>query len=578
MSDSYIGQYLDNRYEILEKIGSGGMADVYKARDHRLNRFVAVKILKQDLAANASFRKQFHNESQAIATLSNPNIVAVYDVSRNQDQEYIVMELISGITLKQYIDQKGLLSWKETVHFASQIARALSHAHSRGIIHRDIKPQNIMILKDGSVKVADFGIAQLRNVENTLTSEAVGSVHYISPEQARGGHVDNRSDIYSLGVVMYEMLTGRLPFDGDTPVAIAIQHISAIPKMPREINPDIPEGLESITMHAMEASLTRRYDSVDRLLKDLEDFRRDPTRTFDFSKSLRKGEQEPLVPIEEKTRKKTRFVRTTWGKKQLTVDEYRQNRRQAGRTSVLIGIFCTIVLLCLLVIFMWNTLLRDMMDPQEERVTIPEFVGSDIESVLSDPYYKKYFRFVTSYEYSSTFSEGYIIGQSISKNRQMTVQSKGIEIELTVSRGPEDIFMPNLANMDYREAKHLLEEYKLGLDIQMSGVNNRNVTAGYVTEQFPAADELLERGQTVFVYYSMGPETIYVTVPQLIGLTESQAIAILDSYHISYKFEYYQTTQAGKGLIYYQSVSRGGSIREYGRITLYVSLGAEEES
>ena len=538
MSNQMIGQYLDNRYEIISKIGSGGMADVYKARDHRLNRFVAVKILKTELAANESFRRQFHNESQAIATLSNPNIVAVYDVSKTQDLEYIVMELISGITLKQYIDQKGLLNWKETVHFASQIARALSHAHSRGIIHRDIKPQNIMILKDGSVKVADFGIAQLRNTENTMTEEAIGSVHYISPEQAKGVHVDNRSDIYSLGVVMYEMLTGRLPFEGDTAVAIAIQHISAVPKMPREINPDIPEGLEAITMHAMEANLSRRYDSVDKLLKDLEEFRKDPEKKFDFNRIAPRG-ADPLVPQEEKKKKKSSIVKTTWGKKQLSMDEYRSNRRTAANTSVLIGVFGTIVLFCVLVVFMWNFFLRDILDPQEDRVTIPEFIGSDVESVLADSYYAKYFRFTTTYEYSSAFSKGYIIDQSISKNRQMTVQKKGIEIELTVSQGPADVYMPNLANMDYREAKHLLEEYKLNLDIQMSGEPNKNVTAGHVTEQFPAADELLEKGQTVFVYYSMGPETVYVTVPQLIGLTESQAIAILDSYHISYRFEYY---------------------------------------
>ncbi len=582
MSDNYIGQLLDNRYEILEKIGSGGMADVYKARCHRLNRNVAVKILKPELADNENFRKRFTNESKAVAMLSHPNIVAVYDVSTDQELEYIVMELINGITLKQYIDQKGLLSWKETVHFAVQISKALSHAHSRGIIHRDIKPQNIMVLRDGSVKVADFGIAQLRNSENTLTEETIGSVHYISPEQAKGSHVDNRSDVYSLGVVMYEMLTGRLPFEGDTAVAIAIQHISAIPKMPREINPDIPEGLEAITMHAMDANLRKRYDSADKLMKDLEDFRKDPTRKFNFDKPAgikrgRKGEQDDLIQVEEKQKKKKRFIITTWGKKSLTRDEYRANRRKASNTGMLIGVFCTIVLLCALLVFMWDFFLRDILSPQEERVTIPEFIGQNIEAVTADEYYEKYFNFEVEYSYSSTFSAGYVMDQSISKNRQMTVQSRGIDVILVVSMGPEDIYMPDLVNMDYREAMHSLEGYKLDLDIQMEGHYNKDVTAGYVTEQFPADGELLERGQTVYVYYSLGPETVYVTVPQLIGLTESQAIAILDSYHISYKFEYHETTQADKGYIYYQSISRGGSIKEYGRITLYVSLGIEEE-
>ena len=233
--DQYIGTLLDNRYEILEVIGTGGMAVVYKARCNRLNRLVAIKVLKQELSQDEEFRRRFHAESQAVAMLSHPNIVSVYDVSHSNNLDYIVMELIEGITLKQYLEQKGRLNWRESLHFSTQIAKALEHAHSRGIIHRDIKPHNIMILKDGSVKVADFGIARISSAQNTLTREALGSVHYISPEQAKGGKVDYRSDLYSLGVVMYEMLTGRPPFDGDTPVSVAIQHINAKPVMPREL-------------------------------------------------------------------------------------------------------------------------------------------------------------------------------------------------------------------------------------------------------------------------------------------------------------------------------------------------------
>ena len=273
-NDKFVGQLLDNRYEIIEKIGSGGMAVVYKARCHRLNRLVAIKILKDELSGDADFRRRFRSESQAVAMLSHPNIVAVYDVSRSGNIEYIVMELIEGITLKQYINRKGLLNWKEALHFATQVVKALSHAHSRGIIHRDIKPHNIMILRDGSVKVADFGIARLQSMQNTLTQEALGSVHYISPEQAKGGHVDARSDIYSMGVVLYEMLTYHLPFEGDSAVSVAIQHISAIPLMPRDINPDIPVGLEAITMHAMEPDLNLRYASADDMLADLEEFKK----------------------------------------------------------------------------------------------------------------------------------------------------------------------------------------------------------------------------------------------------------------------------------------------------------------
>ena len=244
--NNMIGKMLDNRYELLEVIGSGGMAVVYKAKCHRLNRLVAVKVLKSDLAEDADFRRRFRDESQAVAMLSHPNIVSVYDVSRGET-EYIVMELIDGITLKQYMEKRGQLNWREALHFITQIMKALSHAHSRGIIHRDIKPQNIMVLRDGSVKVADFGIACLANSANTLTQEALGSVHYMSPEQARGDRTDARSDIYSAGVVLYEMLTGRLPFEGDNAVSVAIQHLSSVPLSPREINPDVPEALELIS-------------------------------------------------------------------------------------------------------------------------------------------------------------------------------------------------------------------------------------------------------------------------------------------------------------------------------------------
>ena len=283
--DQYIGKLLDNRYEILERIGSGGMAVVYKAKCHWLNRFVAVKILKEDLAQDEEFRRRFHEESQAVAMLSHPNIVAVYDVSRSPELDYIVMELIEGITLKQYMQKRGgKLSWKESLHFITQIMKALSHAHSRGIIHRDIKPHNIMVLRDGSVKVADFGIARLASAsQNTMTQEALGSVHYISPEQARGSRIDARSDIYSAGVVLYEMLTGRLPYEGDSPVAVAIQHINSIPLSPREMEPSIPEAMEAITMKAMASDLEKRYVSADAMLADLEEFRKNPNISFDYT-------------------------------------------------------------------------------------------------------------------------------------------------------------------------------------------------------------------------------------------------------------------------------------------------------
>ena len=281
--DKYIGRLLDNRYEILEVIGTGGMAVVYKAKCHRLNRLVAIKILKDDFMEDEEFRRRFHSESQAVAMLSHPNIISVYDVSTSITADYIVMELIDGITLKQYMEKKGVLNWKETLHFAIQIAKALEHAHSRGIVHRDIKPHNVMVLKNGSVKVTDFGIARVMSKGNTLTKEALGSVHYISPEQAKGGRVDNRSDIYSLGVVMYEMMSGRPPYDGESPVSVAIQHINGGAVMPSTLNPNIPGGLEQIIMRAMAHEPGGRYATATQMLADLDEFRKDPAILFDYN-------------------------------------------------------------------------------------------------------------------------------------------------------------------------------------------------------------------------------------------------------------------------------------------------------
>ena len=280
--DQYIGRLLDNRYEILEIIGTGGMAVVYKARCHRLNRLVAVKILKDEYFRDEEFRRRFHHEGEAVAMLSHPNIVQVYDVSSTDSADFIVMELIDGITLKQYMEKRGTLNWKETLHLAMQIAKALEHAHERSIVHRDIKPHNIMVLKNGSVKVTDFGIARVMSKSNTLTKEALGSVHYISPEQAKGSWVDNRSDLYSLGVVMYEMMTGRPPYDGESPVAIAIQHINGGAAMPSTLNPNIPSGLEQIIMRSMALETDDRYPSATELVKDMEEFRKDPTVLFLF--------------------------------------------------------------------------------------------------------------------------------------------------------------------------------------------------------------------------------------------------------------------------------------------------------
>ncbi|MBO5129270.1 MAG: Stk1 family PASTA domain-containing Ser/Thr kinase [Oscillospiraceae bacterium] len=294
--DRYIGRLLDDRYEILEVIGTGGMAVVYKARCHRLNRLVAIKILKDEFSRDEEFRRRFHAEGEAVAMLSHPNIVQVYDVSSTDNADFIVMELIDGITLKQYMAKKGVLNWKETLHFGMQIGKALEHAHGRSIVHRDIKPHNVMVLKNGSVKVTDFGIARVMSKSNTLTKEALGSVHYISPEQAKGGWVDNRSDIYSLGVVMYEMMAGRPPYDGESPVAVAIQHINGGAPMPSTLNPNIPAGMEYIIMKSMALDTKDRYLSATDMLRDMDEFRKEPTIVFNQPKAPVSNAATQVIP------------------------------------------------------------------------------------------------------------------------------------------------------------------------------------------------------------------------------------------------------------------------------------------
>ena len=292
--DKYIGKKLDGRYEITELIGVGGMADVYKATDVVDNKVVAVKILKKEFAENEEFLRRFRNESKAIALLSHPNIVKVYDVGFSDKLQYIVMEYIDGITLKEYIDNEKVLTWKDSVHFIIQVLRALQHAHDRGIVHRDIKPQNIMLFTDGTIKVMDFGIAKFARDDNgTATDQAIGTVHYISPEQARGDETDEKSDIYSVGVMLYEMLTGQKPFDTDNPISVAVMHMQNTPERPRAINPNIPAGLEEIILRAMEKDAENRYQTASDMIRDIEAFKANTSMTFGYY--VEESDEEPAA-------------------------------------------------------------------------------------------------------------------------------------------------------------------------------------------------------------------------------------------------------------------------------------------
>lgn len=517
-NDKYIGQLLDNRYEIIERIGSGGMAVVYKARCHRLNRLVAIKILKDELSGDADFRRRFRTESQAVAMLSHPNIVSVFDVSRSGNIEYIVMELIEGITLKQYINRKGLLNWKEALHFATQVAKALSHAHSRGIVHRDIKPHNIMILKDGSIKVADFGIARLQSMQNTLTQEALGSVHYISPEQAKGSHVDARSDIYSLGVVIYEMLTSHLPFEGDSAVSVAIQHISAIPLMPREINPDIPIGLEAITMHAMEPDLNLRYASAEELLADLDEFRKNPAINFSYflTDATQTTRQVPTGAIAKAESTMIKPIRTPVKNAEMTREEYRKSRKKSSMTSTLVGIFLIIAFLVGAVILIAKILLP-IINPVDETITIPKFIGKYYEDIMDNQDYKDLFEFSKTEIYSDT-AVGIVTAQSPTEDREMRKTSNLIEVNLTVSLGTKPVnLMPDLTNNEYRNAEKILKEMQLNLIVMLMPEKNDDYTPDKVISTMPAAGEPLVEGLTVYIYYCSGPITENNPVPDVEG-------------------------------------------------------------
>lgn len=507
--DNMIGKMLDNRYELLEVIGSGGMAMVYKAKDHRLNRPVAVKILKSDLAEDADFRRRFRDESQAVAMLSHPNIVSVYDVSHGEI-EYIVMELIDGITLKQYMERRGQLNWREALHFITQIMKGISHAHSRGIIHRDIKPQNIMVLRDGSVKVADFGIACLSNSAQTMTQQALGSVHYISPEQAKGERTDVRSDVYSAGVVLYEMLCNRLPFEGDSAVSVAIQHLSSVALPPREINPDVPKALELICMKAMANDIEKRYPSADAMLADLEEFRKNPDTDLNFTiKSLQ-------TPVSEEATQPLPSVQSI----PMHRNEPSNSKAEPEERPVIPKwlIYAGIALVSAAVIFALFHMIFGSFDkePEPTEFEVPSLLGMTLDEARADSRIDGIF---TIEQIGQRSDDEYAAGEIVEQSPIAKSVVKGNRvISVLISTGVKTDVMPPLTGQEYRTGMIQLKNLEMNLEIQHTEQFSDDVAMGCIVETIPAAGGTLKSGDTVVLVVSKGSDTKPIPVPTFLNI------------------------------------------------------------
>lgn len=590
MKDKMIGRLLSERYEIMERIGSGGMANVYRARCNYLNRFVAIKILKEEYKGQEDFIKRFKTESRAVALLSHPNIVAVYDVGQEDDLPYIVMELIEGITLKQYIEQRAPLSYKEVLLFTYQILKALEHAHGRKIIHRDIKPQNIMLLRDGTIKVADFGIARftLSNTQ-TMTETAIGSVHYISPEQAKGSVSDEKSDIYSVGVVMYEMLTGRVPFDADNPVMVAIMHLQSDPELPSAINADVLPGLESITMRAMSRETSLRYQSAASMLSDLETFKNNPNVLFNYayrhddSQSTQYFEAvrpEQLAP-RPSARPAPSPQRRPPKKRPSAYSDYEASDREKLLEKVWLGVKIIGIIVALAVIYniyskgmeIFNTLMETgdipiEMAPPPEEVEVPDLKGKMLSEVLEDEKYSRFKIVQSDAKNSETEPAGAIISQDREAGSTARPDST---INVVVSLGKKEIKIPDVSKVEYRTAMLSLRD--LGLIPERVDENHDEIAVGYCIKTDPAPGLSVGEGAIVKVYVSMGKAVKMVETPSVLGKKSDEARKELVGRGFIIESINSIEDPAPKGTIIAQSVAPGAMVEEQTPIVLTMSLG-----
>lgn len=569
--DKYIGKRLDGRYEIHELLGVGGMAYVYKAYDNIEKRWVAIKILKEELAGNSDFLRRFRNESKAIAVLSHPNIVKVYDVSFGDRIQYIVMEYIDGITLKQYIEQQGEIKWREALYFTVQILRALQHAHEKGIIHRDIKPQNIMLLEDGTIKVTDFGIARFSQAETqTMTDKAIGSVHYIAPEQARGGYINDKADIYSVGVMLYEMLTGQLPFVADNAVSVAIMQMQAEPTPPSRINPSIPKGLEEITMHAMEKNPAQRFPSAADMLEDVERFRRNPEIVFRYGEQVDRAYAGTSADIYGNVQQNA--APQKYNDNYEYEEEYVRSKNGARASNIIKGIVAAVIVVALVVggIFGWRYLqnLTASTNKTSDEIVLPNFVGkiyaSDIEgnSEYAD------LTFEITYGNVPSKQPGEVLRQTPAAG--MTVK-KGKTVSLTVNGEAEQVVVEDVKGYKQQDAYDALKALNLSPKIQ--AVADDDTAVGYVVKTDPAAGSTVSTGTTVTIYVSSGPSTESAVIPNIVGYQYSAAKEELEAAGFVVTAEYDDESDKDENTVLSVSPNEGEKAKKGSVVTVTVSSG-----
>lgn len=568
--DKYIGKRLDGRYEIHELLGVGGMAYVYKAYDNIEKRWVAIKILKEELAGNSDFLRRFRNESKAIAVLSHPNIVKVYDVSFGDRIQYIVMEYIDGITLKQYIEQQGEIKWREALYFTVQILRALQHAHEKGIIHRDIKPQNIMLLEDGTIKVTDFGIARFSQAETqTMTDKAIGSVHYIAPEQARGGYINDKADIYSVGVMLYEMLTGQLPFVADNAVSVAIMQMQAEPTPPSRINPSIPKGLEEITMHAMEKNPAQRFPSAADMLEDVERFRRNPEIVFHYGEQVDRAYAGTSADIYGNVQQNA--APQKYNDNYEYEEEYVRSQNGARASNIIKGIVAAVIVVALVAggIFGWRYLqnLTTSTNKTSDEIVLPNFVGMIYDTDIKDnPDYAD-FTFEITYGNVPSKQPGEVLRQN--PVASITVK-KGKTVSLTVNGEAEQVVVEDVKGYEQQDAYDALKALNLSPKIQT--VADDDTAFGYVVKTDPAAGSTVSTGTTVIIYVS-GPSTESAVIPNIVGYQYSAAKEELEAAGFVVTAEYDDESDKDENTVLSVSPNEGEKAKKGSVVTVTASSG-----